>query len=124
MHQRIKASWFGLAPTWGEIRIDTTSLENYGEILMYSCPDGRAIVESAWGTKYLGISPSGADCQSINGELNALYAERSALQAELSVAAPGQKPSLAGQIMAINQKINALSEKKAVCEARAALASK
>ncbi|WP_437906560.1 hypothetical protein WME95_01190 [Sorangium sp. So ce327] len=124
MHQRIKASWFGLAPTWGEIRTDTTSLENYGEILMYACPDGQAIVESAWGTKYLGISPSGADCQSIKSELDALYAERGALQAELSVAAPGQKPSLAGQIVAINQKINALGDKKAVCEARAALASK
>jgi hypothetical protein len=124
MHQRIKSSWLGLAPKWGSVKTDPTTLESYGQILSYACPDGQAIVETAWDTKYLGVTPSVSECQKIANELKGLYAERSALQADLQEAGPGGKAALAAQIKNINAKIGALADESAACDARAALLAK
>src|SRR3954469_18846920 len=45
--------------------------------------------------------PVPAACKGIQNELNGLISERNGLQAELKMAAPGEKPMLAGQIKAL-----------------------
>jgi hypothetical protein len=124
MHQRIKSSWFNLYPKWGQIITDPTTLDNYGQILMYSCPNNRTIIETAWSTKYLNISPAPAECLTIANKIKALTNEKQDLQAQLNTAAPMEKPSIAAAIKEISQKISSLSDKSALCNEQQALANK
>lgn len=50
MLQRIKSDWFNLHPTWGQLLVLSTIPPDYGKFLMYSCPDRRTLVETAWHT--------------------------------------------------------------------------
>jgi uncharacterized protein with LGFP repeats len=124
MHQRIKSSWFNLSPTWGQIITDVTSLDNYGKILMYSCPDTRTVVETAWSTKYLDIHPTPTECQSIANEIKSLEGEKQGLQADLKEASPGEKSAIVQQIKKIDQQLIPLNGKRAACIEKEKLASK
>ncbi|HSB71173.1 MAG TPA: hypothetical protein VLT62_17745 [Candidatus Methylomirabilis sp.] len=124
MHQRIKSDWFNLSPTWGQIITDATSLENYGKILMYSCPDRRTVVETAWNTKYLDTGPTPAECQGIGAKIKSLEGEKQHLQADLQEASPGGKPAIAEQIKQLSQQISHLKQEFAVCVEQQKLISK
>lgn len=124
MHQRVKSSWFNLSPTWGQIITDVTSLDNYGKILMYSCPDTRTVVETAWSTKYLDICPTPTECQGIANEIKSLEGEKQGLQADLQEVGPGGKSAIVQHINKINQQITVLKGKLAACDEQKKLASK
>jgi hypothetical protein len=122
MHQRIKSSWLSIAPTWGKVTSDATTLENYGSLLTYACPNEHALVETAWSVHYRDL-PDG-ECGSIASKITALTNQKQALAEELSKAAPGDKPELAGQILTLNKEIAALKDKQKFCDAKAALLAK
>lgn len=51
MHLRIKSDWFNLYPKWGEVITDFHA-QHETKILMYSCPDSRTVIETAWVAQY------------------------------------------------------------------------
>jgi len=101
----------------GRLRLAAVSLES-GE-LRYVTESGE-VLERDNATPVLDRGPVGLapECQAIADAIEVLQLARDALQADLSMAAPGEKPRIAGEIRQLNTQIGAQEQALDACIAR------